>query len=273
MLVDGTTCATSRRGALAEHVALVPQQAFLFDDTVRGNVTLGADVPDDEVWAGAAHRPGRRLRRRAARRPRHPAGGARHHAVRRPAAAALAGPGAGPATRGCWSWTTPPPRSTPRSRRASSPRCAAGDGRLDASLVVAYRKATIALADEVVFLADGRVADQGTHAELLARNPGYADLVNAYEQEQPERRERGRGERPVTHDRHHAWTPASRSPRWRPSRRGIELSPELTEGFGGTLALAVLATARPGRRPDRGAADPRPAAQRAPAGRTSASWR
>ena len=45
-----TTCATSPRGELAEHVALVPQSAFLFDDTVRGNVTLGADVPDEEVW-------------------------------------------------------------------------------------------------------------------------------------------------------------------------------------------------------------------------------
>jgi ABC-type transport system involved in Fe-S cluster assembly fused permease/ATPase subunit len=51
-------------------------------------------------------------------------------------------------------------------------------------LVVAYRKATISLADEVVYLRDGQVADQGTHAELLARSPGYADLVNAYEQEQ-----------------------------------------------------------------------------------------
>src|SRR5690606_1919911 len=48
-------------------------------------------------------------------------------------------------------------------------------------VVVAYRKATIALADEVVFLADGRVADQGSHAELIARNPAYADLVNAYD--------------------------------------------------------------------------------------------
>ena len=53
-------------------------------------------------------------------------------------------------------------------------------------VVVAYRKATIALADEVVFLRDGRVADQGTHTELLARNAAYADLVNAYEQEAPE---------------------------------------------------------------------------------------
>jgi ABC-type multidrug transport system fused ATPase/permease subunit len=48
-------------------------------------------------------------------------------------------------------------------------------------VVVAYRKATIGLADEVVYLAGGRVADRGPHAELLARNPAYARLVNAYE--------------------------------------------------------------------------------------------
>jgi ABC-type transport system involved in Fe-S cluster assembly fused permease/ATPase subunit len=61
-------------------------------------------------------------------------------------------------------------------------------------LVVAYRKATISLADEVVFLADGRIVDQGTHAELLARNAAYADLVNAYEQEPDARAAGGEGE-------------------------------------------------------------------------------
>jgi len=34
----------------------------------------------------------------------------------------------------------------------------------------------------VLFLAGGRIADRGTHAELLARNPAYARLVNAYEE-------------------------------------------------------------------------------------------
>ena len=50
VLVDGTDLRDLRAGALAEHVALVPQHTFLFDDTVRGNVTLGADVDDEQVW-------------------------------------------------------------------------------------------------------------------------------------------------------------------------------------------------------------------------------
>jgi ATP-binding cassette, subfamily B, bacterial len=58
-----------------------------------------------------------------------------------------------------------------------------GSGSSSTVVVVAYRKATIALADEVVYLRDGRVADHGTHAELLGRSPGYAHLVNAYEHE------------------------------------------------------------------------------------------
>ena len=34
----------------------------------------------------------------------------------------------------------------------------------------------------MVHLEDGRVADRGTHRELLDRSPAYAHLVNAYEQ-------------------------------------------------------------------------------------------
>jgi ATP-binding cassette, subfamily B, bacterial len=54
-------------------------------------------------------------------------------------------------------------------------------------VVVAYRKATISLADEVVYVEQGRVVDRGSHPELLARCDGYRRLITAYEREDAER--------------------------------------------------------------------------------------
>ena len=54
-------------------------------------------------------------------------------------------------------------------------------------VVVAYRQATIALADEIVFLDQGQVVDSGSHDELLARCAGYRDLVTAYARAEVER--------------------------------------------------------------------------------------
>jgi ATP-binding cassette subfamily B protein len=53
-------------------------------------------------------------------------------------------------------------------------------------LVVAYRRATIALADEVVFVDEGRVVARGPHEVLLAEVEGYRALVTAYEQAEAE---------------------------------------------------------------------------------------
>ncbi len=43
-------------------------------------------------------------------------------------------------------------------------------------LLVAYRESTLRLADRVVLVDDGRVVDEGGHAELLERNALYRDL-------------------------------------------------------------------------------------------------
>ncbi len=45
------------------------------------------------------------------------------------------------------------------------------------TLIIAHRPATIALADRVVLLADGRVAAEGTHDELLAKSGRYRDVL------------------------------------------------------------------------------------------------
>jgi ATP-binding cassette, subfamily B, bacterial len=57
------------------------------------------------------------------------------------------------------------------------------------TVVVASRLATIALADRVLYLEEGRLVAEGDHDRLLATTPGYARLVRAYEQ--AEHQERG----------------------------------------------------------------------------------
>jgi ABC-type multidrug transport system fused ATPase/permease subunit len=181
VLVDGTDLRDLAPGALAAHVALVPQQAFLFDDTVRGNVVLDADVVDDEVWEAlrtaqadgfvAALPDG--LDTRLGERGTTLSGGQRQRLslaralVRRPRLLVMDD-------------ATSAVDPEVEARILAALRTGKDDSTV---LVVAYRKATIALADEVVYLEGGHIDDQGTHAELLARNAGYADLVNAYEQE------------------------------------------------------------------------------------------
>jgi ATP-binding cassette subfamily B protein len=49
------------------------------------------------------------------------------------------------------------------------------------AIVVAHRPSTVALADRVALLADGVIAVAGTHRELMARSPAYADLMSMEE--------------------------------------------------------------------------------------------
>ncbi|HEX6249554.1 MAG TPA: ABC transporter ATP-binding protein [Nocardioidaceae bacterium] len=183
VLVDGHDLRDLRRGTLAENMALVPQHTFLFDDTVRGNVTLGADVGDEEVWRAlrAAQADGfvaalpEGLDTKLGERGATLSGGQRQRLslaralVRRPRLLVM------------------DDATSAVDPEVEARILAALRDYGSTILVVAYRKATIALADEVVHLAGGRVVDHGTHEELLARSPGYADLVNAYEQAAEER--------------------------------------------------------------------------------------
>jgi ABC-type multidrug transport system fused ATPase/permease subunit len=180
ILIDGVDLRDLAPGELADSVSVVGQSAFLFDDTVRDNVTLGADVPDEEVWAAlrAAEADGfvaalpHGLDTVLGERGTSLSGGQRQRIslaralVRRPRLLILDD-------------ATSAVDPEVEARILATLRNDHSGGTV---VVVAYRKATISLADEVVHLADGRIVDRGTHAELIERSPAYARLVNAYEQ-------------------------------------------------------------------------------------------
>jgi ATP-binding cassette subfamily B protein len=185
VLVDGVDLRELRPADLARHVALVAQSTFVFEDTVRGNVTLADEsepgAPDDDaVWAAlqvarvddvVRALPGG-LDAKLGERGANLSGGQRQRLalaralVRRPAVLVL-----DDATSAV----------DPRIEQAIL-RGLRGDGG-PTVLLVAYRMSSVLLADEVVHVAGGRVVDRGTHEELLVRDPGYRELATAYEQE------------------------------------------------------------------------------------------
>ena len=274
-LLDGVDVRELAAGAVAGAAALVPQQTFLFDDTVRGNVTLGRRRRRRRGLGGAAARPGRRLRRGAARRARHASASA---APRCPAGSASASrwPARWCAARGCSCSTTRPPASTRGSSSAILRRAARGGARRrpSSSSPTAGRRSRSPTRSSTSSTAGSSTA--GTHDELLDAPHGYRDLVTAYERDASRaagadrRRRRARrcvasDHAPTTDDRgrrHHGRqrlaTPA-RSPR---CAAGFALTPEFRDGLPVTLLLALVATLGRGRRADRRAADDRPRPRR-----------
>jgi ATP-binding cassette subfamily B protein len=180
VLLDGIDLRRLREGELSGQAAFVAQGTFLFDDTVRGNVTLGAPCSDDDVWAAlrvaAADEFVRALPdgldTRVGERGATLSGGQRQRlalaraVVRRPRLLVLddATSAVDPAVEA---------RILDALRTSEQPTTV---------VVVAYRQATISLADEVVWLEQGRALARGSHEELLAEVPGYAALVRAYSQ-------------------------------------------------------------------------------------------
>ena len=51
------------------------------------------------------------------------------------------------------------------------------------TVIVASRPSTIALADEVVFLSEGRVVAHGRHRDLFEAIPAYRRLAEAYDRD------------------------------------------------------------------------------------------
>lgn len=184
--IDGRDLRSFARYELPREVAYVSQGSFLFDDTVRGNITLGADYRDEAVTDAArvagAHEFITDLAdgydTRIGERGASLSGGQRQRValaralVRRPRLLIMddATSAVDPSVEA---------QILRRLRSADLPSTV---------VLVAYRPSSIRLADEVVFVDQGRVRAQGSHDDLMVSQPGYARLVRAYEEDAAERR-------------------------------------------------------------------------------------
>lgn len=175
------------RSELPKEVAYVSQNAFLFDASVRENVTLDAEYRDEDVQkalrlAGAdgfvSELP-RGLDSELGERGTTLSGGQRQRIalaralVRKPRLLIL-----DDATS-----------AVDPSVEAEILRALKGAELPSTIVVVAYRPSSIRLADEVVFVDQKQILGHGTHDELVATQPGYARLVRAYEEEAKRLRE------------------------------------------------------------------------------------
>lgn len=177
VLLDGVDIREFDPIAVRSEVALVFQETFLFADSVRENVTLGDPISDDELEragsiahaSGFVHRLPEGWDTMVGERGVTLSGGQRQRlALTR---ALLRGPRVLILDDATSAVDPVIESAILRDLRTSLETT---------TLVVAHRVSTIELADEVVFLDGGRIVATGSHADLLASNPGYARLVHAY---------------------------------------------------------------------------------------------
>ena len=180
--IGGVDVREIRLDDLRRGVGLVFEETFLFGDTVRGNVGFAIPGADDEDVHRAARLAGasefvERLpegyETMLGERGLSLSGGQRQRlAIAR---AILADP----QVLILDDATSAVDATKEHEIRAALAEVMAGR----TTLVIAHRPATIALADRVAVVDGGRIVEQGTHAELVARSPRYRELLALAEAE------------------------------------------------------------------------------------------
>ena len=174
--IGGVDVRELRIDELRRGVGLVFEETFLFGDTVRGNVGFGSPDADDEAILRAT-----RLAGASEFVERLPEGyetvlGERGFSLsggQRQRIAIARAILADPQVLILDDATSAVDATKEHEIRAALAEVMAGR----TTLVIAHRPATIALADQVAVVEDGRVVEQGRHADLLARSPRYRALL------------------------------------------------------------------------------------------------
>jgi ATP-binding cassette subfamily B protein len=176
VLLDGHDVRELRLADVRGAVALVFEETFLFTESVRENIRFGRPDADDKAVLGAATLAGAAgfiaelpdgYDTVLGERGFSLSGGQRQRiAIAR---AILADP----AVLVLDDATSAVDATKEHEIRAALAKVMRGR----TTLVIAHRPATIALADRVAVLEDGRIVDEGTHAELVRRSPGYRELL------------------------------------------------------------------------------------------------
>ena len=191
VLIDEVPVTQLARAELTRAVALVPQKPFLFSGTVAENMRFGAPhATEEQIWAaletaqaadfvrerttGEGEAAAHGLESRLSQGGTDVSGGQRQ---RLSIARALV---AAPRILVFDDSFSALDVTTDARLRGALDARAAGITRI----VVAQRVATITEADQIVVLDEGRVVGRGTHAELLAGNETYRQIVDSQVREE-----------------------------------------------------------------------------------------